>query len=528
MKIWVLILLVFPSCLMGTQEQSYRVGKEAGQAMLKKYSKIDASGVPHYQATKKQQQSWQASQKTDIAHLEKKSHEVAKQDKIGQFVIRGEQSRNRFMEVADGELVKRGTRLSIHASDIIGEKGELITTQSQARLPKRPLTVLCQSSRAPEKLSCIRYLKEPSVSVIPEKKSHYWCTSGKHRPDDSRCRAKRYYNPARVYQAKQVNVSAEEWRSECHGLEARREKGQCKKISQTCLDDKPHIISGEPITKPCWKYQVTYSCQYPVKISCEAFLKQGCLHIDSKCVNNVADKCYVWEQTLECPRIIEKDIKKTSKSLPVFGLDGKATPKEDSPNNELASAMAQLAIFEELGKSIGVQSSGRSNVLPIFTGMGSECGYYSLGYKNCCKVKGWGTDLKITDCSTDEKLLALKREKGLCTQVGQYRKKKLLGLSNKKYKTYCCFPSKLTRIVQEQGRAQLAIGWGAADKPDCRGLTPEELSRIDFNRLNLQEVFNDIVQKVKPQDMAQMDRKIKQRLMHMKTSVSAKEQRDAL
>jgi conjugal transfer mating pair stabilization protein TraN len=61
-------------------------------------------------------------------------------------------------------------------------------------------------------------------------------------------------------------------------------------------------------------------------------------------------------------------------------------------------------------------------------------------------------------------------------------------------KSYCCFNSKLARIVQEQGRAQLSTfnGWGRASRPDCRGLTPEEFQVLDFSQIDLSEWHSDI------------------------------------
>ena len=50
------------------------------------------------------------------------------------------------------------------------------------------------------------------------------------------------------------------------------------------------------------------------------------------------------------------------------------------------------------------------------------------------------------------------------------------------------FGSKLGRILQEQGRGQLGVGWG-----DCRGLTVAEIERIDFERLDLSEFTDNLI-----------------------------------
>ncbi|NBX70233.1 MAG: hypothetical protein EBR01_14930 [Proteobacteria bacterium] len=37
----------------------------------------------------------------------------------------------------------------------------------------------------------------------------------------------------------------------------------------------------------------------------------------------------------------------------------------------------------------------------------------------------------------------------------------------------CRFGTKLARLINSQGRAQLGLGWGDVEGPDCRGLTPK-------------------------------------------------------
>ena len=50
------------------------------------------------------------------------------------------------------------------------------------------------------------------------------------------------------------------------------------------------------------------------------------------------------------------------------------------------------------------------------------------------------------------------------------------------------FGSKLGRILQQQGRRQLGIGWSS-----CRGLTVAEIEGIDFARLDLSEFTRNLM-----------------------------------
>ncbi|MFT6220349.1 MAG: hypothetical protein ACJAVG_001064 [Rickettsiales bacterium] len=44
----------------------------------------------------------------------------------------------------------------------------------------------------------------------------------------------------------------------------------------------------------------------------------------------------------------------------------------------------------------------------------------------------------------------------------------------------------------EQGRAQLGIGWGSPQGPNCSGFTPEQLQSLRFDQMDLSEISADI------------------------------------
>ena len=90
-----------------------------------------------------------------------------------------------------------------------------------------------------------------------------------------------------------------------------------------------------------------------------------------------------------------------------------------------------------------------------------------------------------------------------CHEVGEYCVKKwpLVGCVQKA-KGFCCFNSKLARIIHEQGRPQLAGfgpggGWGQPKNPNCRGFLPEEFQALDFNKIDLSEYVEDIQKNVR-------------------------------
>jgi conjugal transfer mating pair stabilization protein TraN len=108
-------------------------------------------------------------------------------------------------------------------------------------------------------------------------------------------------------------------------------------------------------------------------------------------------------------------------------------------------------------------------------------------------------DLLNLGCDAQDMETGVLRGSGMCHEVGDYCSVRLplIGCIQKS-KAHCCFNSKLGRIIQEQGRPQLAAFtslpslWGTADLPMCRGFTPEEFQALDFSSMDLSEYFNEL------------------------------------
>jgi conjugal transfer mating pair stabilization protein TraN len=108
--------------------------------------------------------------------------------------------------------------------------------------------------------------------------------------------------------------------------------------------------------------------------------------------------------------------------------------------------------------------------------------------------------LSLTSCNENEAFLALKEGAGLCHSIGSYCSSciRILGscVSCIEHTTgKCCFNSMLARIVNEQGRGQIAKGWGSAQSPDCSGFTIAQLQSLDFARMDLSEFYASLVAK---------------------------------
>ncbi|PIX96060.1 MAG: conjugal transfer protein TraN [Hydrogenophilales bacterium CG_4_10_14_3_um_filter_63_21] len=100
----------------------------------------------------------------------------------------------------------------------------------------------------------------------------------------------------------------------------------------------------------------------------------------------------------------------------------------------------------------------------------------------------------LLSCEQAEQVLAMKNDNHLCHSVGSYCSAKIpiIGICIETTQTYCCFNSRLARILNEQGRAQLGRSFGGAQSPDCSGFTIAQLQSLDFSRMDLSEFYAEI------------------------------------
>jgi conjugal transfer mating pair stabilization protein TraN len=93
----------------------------------------------------------------------------------------------------------------------------------------------------------------------------------------------------------------------------------------------------------------------------------------------------------------------------------------------------------------------------------------------------------IWQCTENEFALGVKRELKSCKYIGSYCKTEFFGSCLERRRVWCCFNSPLSRIMQEQIRPQLGIGWGKAKSPNCSALSISQLENVDWSNINLNE-----------------------------------------
>lgn len=225
--------------------------------------------------------------------------------------------------------------------------------------------------------------------------------------------------------------------------------------------------------------------------SCAVLRDRGCMQTAKVCKQTGIDgKCSQEELVFNC------GVTSAQKTVSLCGSalichDGKCTSdvgqEKVDATDDFKNAATKLEVAGQLVKDLN------QDKISVFKGVNRQCKDKALGFSNCCKDSGWGNDLGLAQCSGEEKELGIGREDKRTHFVGSYTRGSLLNKT--KYQSYCLFSSKLSRILVEQGRQQLRMGWGSARSPDCRGFTMEELGKLDFGKMDLSEYFQDVVQK---------------------------------
>ena len=151
-------------------------------------------------------------------------------------------------------------------------------------------------------------------------------------------------------------------------------------------------------------------------------------------------------------------------------------------NTGFVEATTRLNMALELGGEEFDRDS-----LRFFAGKRRACHIKLFGLANCCRNSG--LLIGLGNCSASERELAEERNAGNTHYLGRYcSKRTFFGACIRRSRAWCVFGSKLGRILHQQARPQLGLGWGS-----CRGFTVAEVERIDFARLDLSEFTQDLM-----------------------------------
>jgi conjugal transfer mating pair stabilization protein TraN len=339
----------------------------------------------------------------------------------------------------------------------------------------------------------------------------YWgCNSGDLRVDMVSCTAP--VDGAAPYSTTGENVvSTTRNESQCADLAA---DSSCQQDTETCTDSGPvtRVVDGVAVTQPCWAWSRSYTCaKFTEAQDCEALESTaGCKLVRQDCLTD--EPCRTWERVYDCP--VPDTQASTNQFIcdgEVYCIDGSCETIEREANDEFKDAVVALNAMNQARREFD------ADTLSLFKGTRNTCSSKVFGALNCCKGKGFplipGIQLLVAfGCSREEMLLHQRDAQGLCAYVGSYCSDSFLGVCLTKKKVYCCFESKLSRILQEQGRQQLNKPWGKPKTEQCLGFTIDEFARLDLSQMDFSEVYAEFTDAARLPDELQAATQIQQKI----------------
>lgn len=267
----------------------------------------------------------------------------------------------------------------------------------------------------------------------------------------------------------------------------------CKLLyTQVTQGPDTRLINGKSVFRDIWGRQLYFSCEPEKESKCATLRQKGGILIHKKCLEeNALGECNLWEKVYDLGKKAAFQKPQASfKDKEIWGLNGAFETSYDK-STDFGSAFTTLSVFSDLEKNLEEKESDFHEEVEIFKGEKFSCqkSFAEGNIFDCCKkMKGMAVNVKLAHCNSEEKCLAEKRYEGKCRSIGTQKVK--LGTITEH--VYCCFPTKLARIVQEEGRKQLGLKWGSAGSPKCHGFTLKELQLIDFSQMDFSEVVDDI------------------------------------
>lgn len=281
---------------------------------------------------------------------------------------------------------------------------------------------------------------------------------------------------------------------------------ECKQIKSQCIAGRAtRIINGHSVTVNCWDKLLTYQCNTPN--TCGALSE--CNVTSSSCDAKLGGVCITQKQKRQCETQQCQDVGLVC-GADSFSLSGDYYEPDTTRSSDFNKAAAGLAAIGEAGQNVKDATNITEDSAIIFKGDVMKCSNKAMGISNCCQDSGWGNDIGITSCSEEEKALGTAKEDKLTISLGQYCAEKVLGVCIRKKKSYCAFNSKLARIVQQEGKAQLGLNFGSAKHPNCIAFTPKQLQQINMEGMDFSDFYEDLHEGMVVPDTSEIQQRLQQ------------------
>ncbi|EPA3928489.1 type-F conjugative transfer system mating-pair stabilization protein TraN, partial [Escherichia coli] len=175
----------------------------------------------------------------------------------------------------------------------------------------------------------------------------------------------------------------------------------------------------------CWAYRDTYVTQSADKGTCQTYTDNpACTLVSHQCAFYSEEGACLHEYaTYSCESRTSGKVMVCGGD--VFCLDGECDKAQSGKSNDFAEAVSQLAALAAAGKDVAALNGVD---VRAFTGEAKFCRKAAAGFSNCCKDGGWGQDVGLAKCNSEEKALGKAKDNKLTVSVGEFCSKKVLGV----------------------------------------------------------------------------------------------------
>lgn len=279
-------------------------------------------------------------------------------------------------------------------------------------------------------------------------------------------------------------------------------KSTSKLVSSVCTDGPRTITIGrDTITLPCvaWRegYQWEDKPTFTEEAKCQDLRNQGCTSNGSTC-NQLSPSgwCLQATQSFTCTATSpEHTMSVCADTLVCPGGNCSAAAQPPTVNNtaDFAQSASYIAMMQDMKQNFDPKA------ITVWKGTYATCqtkNVLGLQDKCCNGSSGFLNSIGVASCSYNDKLINTAKQDQRQTLFNNYTvcNQSYFGkcVSKSTVYEYCLWPSKLARIVQVQGKAQIGVPINSG----CTGFSlqnPDQFAQIDWSKIDLSEYFSDVM-----------------------------------
>lgn len=299
----------------------------------------------------------------------------------------------------------------------------------------------------------------------------------------------------------------------------------CAPSALTCISGPgTRTIAGVDETRLCWEWQQDYFCHAATGqfTNCTPYeVGGGCTETGTTCLATAADGgCSHESVSFQCgnPSVAPPQTCTAIQVCQGTVCDGAPV----TPDTDFAEAAAWINIADQtvwdnnlIGLTCAADAVAVGGDCPavdirFFEGTRLTCQRNGI-FRDCCDGSGIATGL-LGGCTTAEVQIQNAIRAGTVHTLGSYCSSSFLGVCLRRRNGFCEFNSKIARVFQQQARLQVGLSWDGPRDELCEGFSQAEMASINFDAIDLTELFSDMLATAGVSDPAAVEARLKSRL----------------